>query len=96
MRPFRFPRLTILLMIACFLTLLAAIGLATEMARTVQMNYAGAANLSPMWWAKLPALFGLVFVLLWSVGAVGYGIVFVLRRSGVHRLAGVQSWSAHK
>jgi hypothetical protein len=86
MRSFRFSRFAIFLMIACFLTLLGAIGLATEMSRTVQMSYPGP-NLPPMWWAKLPELFAAVFVMLGTVGAIGYGVLFVLRRSGLHRLS---------
>jgi hypothetical protein len=87
MRSFRFSRFAIFLMIACFLALLGAIGLATEMARTVQTSYIGSPNLRPMWWAKLPELFAAVFVMLGTVGAIGYGVLFVLRRSGLHRLS---------
>jgi asparagine N-glycosylation enzyme membrane subunit Stt3 len=87
MRSFRFPRFTIFLMLACFVTLLAAIGLAAEMSRTVQMTYPGAPNLQPMWWAELPGLFAMVFLMLWTAGAVGYAILFVFRRSGLHRLS---------
>ena len=87
MRSFRFPQFTIFLMLACFVTLLAAIGLAAEMSRTVQMTYSGAPNLQTMWWAKLPGLFAMVFVMLWTVGAIGYAILFVLQRSGLHRLS---------
>jgi hypothetical protein len=86
MRSFRFSRFAIFLMIACFFTILFAIGLATEMSRTVQMSYPGP-NLSPMWWARLPGLFATLFLMLGTIGAIGYGIVFALRRSGMHRLS---------
>ena len=86
MRQFRFPRFAIFMMVACFLTILGAIGLATEMARTVQATYPGSLNLETMWWAKLPGLFGTLFLMLAGVGAVGYGVVFLLRLSGLHRL----------
>jgi len=87
MRSFRFSRFAIALMIACFLALLGAIGLATEMARTVQASYTGSPNLSPMWWAKMPELFATVFVILGTIGAIGYTLLFALRRSGLHRLS---------
>src|SRR5262249_8074825 len=88
MRGFRFPRFAIFLMIACFFSMLGASGLATEMARTVQMTYyAGSPNLPADWWSSLPKLFVTLFVMLWTVGAIGYGVLFVLRRSGLHRLS---------
>jgi hypothetical protein len=87
MRSFRFPRFAIFLMVACFLTLLAAIALATEMSRTVQVSYPGVPNLEAMWWSRLPGLFATLLVPLWALGAAGYGILFALRRSGLHRLS---------
>ena len=91
MRSFRFPRTAIALMVATFLTILAAIGLATEMSRTVQAEFGGP-NLPAMWWSKLPMTFVLVFLFLWVVGAIGYGILFALRWTGVHRLSNVVTW----
>src|SRR5580765_7939679 len=95
MRSFRFSRFAIALMIACFLALLGAIGLATEMSRTVQMSYPGA-NLSPMWWAKMPELFATVFLMLAGIGAIGYAALFILRRSGLHRLSNLDIRSASR
>ena len=86
MRPFRFSRFAIVLMIACFLSILFAIGLATEMARTVQMGYPGP-NLPALWWPRLPGLFATAFAILGAVGAIGYGVLFAFRRSGLHRLS---------
>ena len=86
MRQFRFPRSAMFMMVACFLTILGAIGLATEMARNVQATIPGSMNLEAMWWAKLPGLFGTLFLMLAGVGAVGYAVVFLLRLSGLHRL----------
>ena len=91
MRSFRFPRTAIALMVATFLTILAAIGLATEMSRTVQAGFGGP-NLPSMWWSKLPMTFVLVFLCLWVVGAIGYGILFALRGTGAHRLSKVVTW----
>ena len=91
MRSFRFPRTAIALMVATFLTILAAIGLATEMSRTVQAGLGGP-TLAAMWWSKLPMSFVLVFLFLWVVGAIGYGILFALKWAGVHRLSNVVTW----
>jgi len=91
MRSFRFPRTAIALMMATFVTILAAIGLATEMARTVQTGFGGP-NLPTMWWSKLPMMFVLVFFFFWVAGAVGYGILFAFRSAGVHRLSNVVTW----
>ena len=91
MHAFRFPRFSIFLMLACFLAILAAIGLAAEMSRTIQATYPGAPNLSAMWWSRLPGLFAMVFVMLWTVGAAGYAILFALRRSGLHRLSSLDA-----
>ena len=93
MRSFRFPRFAILLMFACFFTILAAIGLATEMARTVQATtYPGTPNLGAMWWVRLPGAFAMLLVMLSAVGAVGYSIRHVLRRSGLYRLTKLETW----
>jgi len=91
MRPFRFPRVAIVLMVATSLTILAAIGLAAEMSRTVQSGFGGP-NLPTMWWSKLPMTFLLVFLFLWIAGAIGYGILFALRWTGLHRLSNVVTW----
>ena len=91
MGSFRFPRSAIFLMVATFLTILAAIGLATEMARTVQTEFAGS-NLPSMWWSKLPAMFVMVWLLFWGLGAIGYAILFALRRTGVHRFSNIETW----
>lgn len=88
MRGFRFPRFAIFLMIVCFITILAAIGLAAEMSRRVQMTYyAGSPNLPPGWWLSVPRLFATLLAMLWAVGAIGYAVLFILRRSGLHRLS---------
>jgi hypothetical protein len=78
-------------MSATFLTILAAISLAVEMARTVQTEYAGP-NLPAMWWSRLPGMFVMVFLLFWGIGALGYGVLFVLRRTGVHRFSNIETW----
>jgi hypothetical protein len=91
MRSFRFPRSAILLMVATFLTILGAISLATEMARTVQTEFAGP-NLPSMWWSRLPGMFVRAFLLFGGIGALGYAVLFGLRRSGIHRLSNIETW----
>jgi MFS superfamily sulfate permease-like transporter len=95
MQSFRFPRSAIFLIVATFLTLLAAIALATEMARRVQASYPGP-NLPAMWWSKLPAMFVTVFLLFWGIGAIGYAVLFGLRRTGAHRLSNIETWPARR
>ena len=91
MRSFRFPRTAIALMVATFLTIMGAIGLATEMARNVTAGFGGP-NLPATWWSGLPRAFALVFLFLWILGAIGYGILFVFRRTGAQRLSNVVTW----
>ena len=90
MKAFRFPRSSILLMVTTFLTILFAIDLAREMATTVQDQYA--ANLTVDWWSLLPATVLRLFVVFWGIGALGYAVVFALRRSGVHRFSRIETW----
>jgi hypothetical protein len=85
MREFRFPRFAIFLMLVCLFNVLAAIGLAAEISRTV--TYPGAPHLGPIWSFKLPGSFVVAFLMLWTIGAIGYAVVFALRRSGLHRLS---------
>jgi len=91
MKSFRFPRSAIFLMIATFLTILAAIGLAAEMSRTVQRQFGGP-DLISGWWSALPGMFVTVFLLFWGVGAIGYAVLFALRRTGAHRLSNIETW----
>ena len=91
MQAFRFPRTAIALMVATLLAILGAIGLAAEISRTVQAGFGGS-NLPSMWSSVLPFRFVLMFLFLWVVGAVGYGVLFALRWSGVHRLSNVVTW----
>ena len=86
MQSFRFSRSAILLMLATFLTILAAISLAAEMARNA------GPNLPAMWWSKLPGMFVMVFLPFWGIGALGYGVLFALRRTGVHRFSNIETW----
>jgi hypothetical protein len=78
-------------MVATFLTILAAIGVATEMSRIVQAGFGGPSP-PTLWWSKLPMTFVLVFLFVWVVGAIGYGVLFALRWTGVHRLSNIVTW----
>ena len=90
MRSFRFPRSAILLMVATFMTIMAAITLAAEIARNVQIAYPGP-GLPALWWAKLPGAFLMMFLVLWGIGAIGYGVLFVLRRTGAQRFTNIDT-----
>jgi len=90
MKSFRFPRLAIFLMLATFLTIIAAISLAAEMSRTVQAQYPGP-NLPAMWWHRLPGIFA-AFLPLWGIGAIGYGVLFALRRTAAQRFPNIDTW----
>jgi hypothetical protein len=49
-----------------------------------------------MWWAKMPELFATVFLMLAGIGAIGYAALFILRRSGLHRLSNLDIRSASR
>jgi hypothetical protein len=85
---FRFPRSTVVLMGV----ILAGVVLAIEKARiVVQMKgglpRGGAAVWDPMLWSLLSALAAVCV----AVAAV-WGVLFALRRSGMHRLDSIQPW----
>ena len=88
---FRFPRSAIFLM----LVILGTIFFAIEKAKTVYMN-------QPVDSIAIPNFLGLfgIFVILFTplcvVAAAGYAILFLLRRSGVHRFSNVQTWSPRR
>jgi hypothetical protein len=89
MRPeFRFPRSTVVLM----WVILAAVVLAIDKAKTIVNMKKGFPleirtvwNLLP-WWL----LFALLLVL--AAVAVGWGILFALRQTGMHRLERLETW----
>ena len=88
MSSFRFPRFTILLMTACFLTISGAIGLAAEISRRVEMPYhAGSPGVLALLWKQLPAMFETGFVMICFFGAIGYGVLMIFGRTGVQRLS---------
>jgi hypothetical protein len=92
-RQFRFPRSTVFLMCV----ILAGVVLAIHKAQNVvQMKQslppAAATAWGPMLWGSLFAI-GLVLA---AVGAAAaWGVLFALRRTGMHRLEGVQTRAEH-
>jgi len=88
MRPeFRFPRSSISLM----LVILVGVVLAIQKAKTIQVKYGADSNIVPVW-STLPQSLVVMFIAVCAVALAGWAILFALRRSGVHRLANVQTW----
>jgi len=88
MRSFRFPRFTIVLMIACFITISSAILLAAEISRRVDLPYLPPSpNLLGLWLQQLPAMFVTGAAVCCAFGAIGYGVLILCRRTGLERLS---------
>jgi hypothetical protein len=84
MRPeFRFPRSTVVLMSIIF----AGVILAMEKAHTIQLKYAAGVGSI---WPSLPWFLGLTILFTWATVTVIWGVLFLLGRTGVHRLANIQ------
>jgi drug/metabolite transporter (DMT)-like permease len=86
MRPeFRFPRSTVFLMCV----ILAGVLLAIQQAESISFKYGGPETITV--WSNLP--WPLLFVLVaLCIGVAAWGILFALRRTGVHRLDTLQTW----
>jgi hypothetical protein len=85
MRPeFRFPRSTVFLMSIIF----GGVILAMEKANTIQVKYAAGAGSI---WPSLPWFLGFTLLFTCAAAMVGWGILFALGRTGVHRLANIQA-----
>jgi len=83
MRPeFRFPRSTLFLMSIIF----GGVILAMEKANTIQVKYAAGDGSI---WPSLPWFLGLTLLFTCAAAMVGWGILFALGRTGVHRLANI-------
>jgi hypothetical protein len=81
MRSFRFPRFTIVLMIACFLTISSAILLAAEISRRSVLPYfAPSPNLFVLWLKQLPAMLVTGVAVSCAFGALGYGVLIIFRK----------------
>jgi len=87
---FRFPKATPVLMTL----ILAAVVMAIEKARAIQMSVpASHQQVGPIRSAEFTVLpsFALLFLLTCAVGAIGWAVVYALRRSGVQRLEGLKA-----
>jgi hypothetical protein len=76
-RQFRFPRSTVFLMCV----ILAAVAFAIEKAQSIQADRTGAQLRT-----ETAAPLILTFVIVYVAAAAGWGILFALRRTGMHRL----------
>ena len=85
MRPeFRFPRSTIFLMSIIF----GGVIVTMEKANTIQVKYAAGAGSI---WPSLPWFLGFTLLSTSAAAMVGWGILFALGRTGIHRLADLQA-----
>lgn len=91
MRPqFRFPRSTMFMM----WVILAGVLLAIEKAKSIQVKY-GPEEVMAVW-NSLPWFLFLFPALAFVAVAAAWGLLFALRRTGMHRLDAVQAWPEHK
>lgn len=91
MRPqFRFPRSTVFLMCV----ILAGVLLAIEKAETIQVKY-GPQDVMAVWNSLPWFLFAFPALACASVAAV-WGLLFALRRTGMHRLDGMRTSQEHQ
>jgi hypothetical protein len=92
-RQFRFPRFTVFLM----LVILAGLVLAIHKAQNVVQMQESLPPATATAWG--PMLWGLLFALAMILAAVAaaavWGVLFALRRTGMHRLDGMQTWAEH-
>jgi hypothetical protein len=92
MRSFRFPRSTLFLMSV----VLVAVVVAIEKARILSMQLATRSAEAPAVWSALPGI--VLGVLAWMcvAGAIGYLFFFLLKRTGLQRFPGIQTWHHRK
>src|SRR5262245_66211763 len=86
-RTFRFPRFAIFMMLMTLLVVIIAI----EMGRTIGLQFSGETNVAPSW--GFPALFVPMLAFACIAAAVGYAIVFITGRSGLHRFLNIRPWT---
>jgi len=80
-RQFRFPRSTVFLMCV----ILAGVAFAIEKAQHIQADHTGAQLRT-----ETAAPLILTFIIVYVAAAAAWGVLFALRRTGVHRLDKVQ------
>jgi hypothetical protein len=85
MRPeFRFPRSTVFLMSV----ILAAVVLTIAKATSIELKYGGALETV---WPGLPLFLAVMLGLVCLTVVIVWGILFAMRRTGMHRLANLQN-----
>ncbi len=95
MRSFKFPKFTMVLMVACFLTITAAISLAAEISRSVGLPYLTASSsLLVLWFKQLPGVIITGLAVSCAFGGIGYGVLVILRRTGLERLSRLDARSS--
>ena len=92
MRPqYRFPRSTVFLMWVILAGVVLAIAKARDVARSAPLPHDAVVvwNSMPLFLLFFPLLAGAAVLAVW-------GLLFALRRTGMHRLDGVEAWPEHK
>jgi len=92
-RQFRFPRSTVFLMFVILAGVVLAIHKAQNVVQMKESLPATATAWGPMLWGLLVAL---ALILAALVAAAAWGFLFALRRTGMHRLHGAQTWTDHR
>ena len=82
MRAFRFPRATIVVMLAT----LVSVGVALDRARQISVE----GGTEPVRWA-IPGVFGAMLVVTGILGLIGYVILRAVSQSGAQRLSNIQT-----
>jgi len=86
MRPeFRFPRSTVFLMSV----ILAGVLLTIEKAKGIQLKYGSAADVAM--WPGMTWAFAILMLMVSVTVVIVWGVLFTLRRTGMHRLANLQT-----
>ena len=80
---FRFPRSTVFLMSVIF----GGVIVVMEKANTIMLKYAGVGSI----WPSLPWFLGLTLLFTCAGAVVVWGILFALGRTGIQRLANIQT-----
>jgi hypothetical protein len=91
---FRFPKSTALLMIVILAGVVLAIQRADAIRASVPDVNPPVVAIQPTHLTFLPTM-ALMFLVVYIAGAVGWVVLFALRRSGVHRLSQVSSTPEH-
>jgi hypothetical protein len=87
---FRFPKATAFLMTVILAGVVLAIQRADAIRASVRDVNPPVVTIQPTHLTFLPT-FALMFLMVYIAGALGWVVIFALRRSGVHRLADVSS-----